>query len=88
MKTLNKFKKEAFKREGVRKAYIEMQPELQIIRKLALARTKKGFSQRKLAQKIGITQSSLARFETGNINPTLSFVQKVTSGLGLKLLVK
>lgn len=88
MKTLKNFKKEAFKREGVRKIYIEMQPELQIIRKLALARTQKGFSQRKLAQKIGVTQSALARFETGNINPTLSFVQKITNGLGLKLLVK
>jgi len=88
MKTLADFKKELFKRPGVRKAYAEMQPEFQIIRKLALARAKKGFSQRKLAQKIGITQSALARFETGNINPTLSFVQKITNGLGLKLLVK
>jgi HTH-type transcriptional regulator/antitoxin HipB len=88
MKTLNQFKKEAFKKPGVRKAYIELQPELQIIRKLALARAQKGFSQRKLAQKIGITQSALARFETGGINPTLSFLQKITNGLGLKLLVK
>ena len=88
MKTLEDFKREIFKRPGVRKAYAELQPELQIIRKLALARAKKGFSQRKLAKKIGITQSALARFETGNINPTLSFLQKITSGLGLKLLVK
>ena len=88
MKTLEQFKKEIFKRPGVRKAYAEMQPELQIIRRLALARAKKGFSQRKLAQKMGITQSSLARFEAGRINPTLSFLQKITSGLGLKLLVK
>lgn len=88
MKTLEDFKREIFKRPGVRKAYAEMQPEFQIIRKLALARAKKGFSQRRLAQKIGITQSALARFETGNTNPTLSFIQKITSGLGLKLLVK
>lgn len=88
MKTLKQFKREIFKRPGVRKAYAEMQPEFQIIRKLALARAKKGFSQRILAQKIGITQSALARFETGNINPTLSFLQKITHGLGLKLLVK
>jgi ribosome-binding protein aMBF1 (putative translation factor) len=88
MKTLNQFKKEAFKREGVRKAYSELQPELQIVRKLALARSKRGFSQRKLAQKIGITQSALARFETGRTNPTLSFLQKITSGLGLKLLIR
>ena len=88
MKTLEDFKREIFKRPGVRKAYTEMQPEFQIIRKLAIARSRKGFSQRKLAQKIGITQSALARFESGKINPTLSFIQKITSGLGLKLLVK
>ncbi len=88
MKTLEQFKREIFKRPGVRKAYAELQPEFQIIRKLALARAKKGFSQRKLAQKIGVTQSALARFESGNINPTLSFIQKITSGLGLKLVVK
>ena len=73
MKTLEDFKREIFKRPGVRKAYAEMQPEFQIIRKLAIARSQKGFSQRKLAQKIGVTQSALARFEAGKINPTLSF---------------
>lgn len=88
MKTIKDFKREIFKRPGVRKAYSEMQPEFQIIRKLALARSKKGFSQRKLAQKIGITQSALARFEAGKINPTLSFIQKITSGLGLELSIK
>ncbi len=88
MKTLEQFKKEAFKRSGVRKAYIEMQPEFKIIRALIISRNKRGMSQRKLAKKIGITQSALARFETGNINPTLSFLQKITSGLGLKLVVK
>lgn len=88
MKTLEQFKKEAFKRPGVRKAYVEIQPEFQIIHALIVSRNKKGMSQRKLAQKIGITQSALARFESGNINPTLSFLQKITSGLGLKLSIK
>lgn len=88
MKTLEQFKKEAFKRPGVRRAYAEMQPEFQIIRALIISRNKKGMSQRILAKRIGITQSALARFETGKINPTLSFLQKITSGLGLKLVVK
>ena len=88
MKTLEQFKKEAFRRPGVRKAYVEMQPEFQIIRALIISRNKKGMTQRRLAQKIGITQSSLARFETGGTNPTLSFIKKITNGLGLKLLVK
>ena len=88
MKTLKQFKKEAFKKSGVRQAYAEAQPEFKIIRALILSRNKKGVSQRKLAEKIGITQSALARFESGNINPTLLFLQKVTNGLDLKLVVK
>ena len=88
MKTLKQFKKDIFKKPGVGKAYVELQPELQIIRKLALTRSKKGLSQRELAKKIGVTQSALARFESGNANPTLSFLKKVTTGLGLKLTIK
>ena len=88
MKTLEDLKRELFKRPGARKIYAEIQPKFQIIRALIISRNKKGFSQRKLAKKIGVTQSALARFETGNINPTLSFIQKITSGLGLKLVVK
>ena len=88
MKTLNQFKKEALKRKGVKKAYMELQPQIEIIKTLVISRSKKGMSQRVFANKIGITQSALARFETGNINPTLSFLQKVTKGLGLQLVVK
>lgn len=88
MKTLQQFKKDALKRPGVRRAYSDMQPEVKIIRALIVSRNKKGISQRELAQKIGITQSALARFEAGNVNPTLAFVQKITAGLGMKLVVK
>jgi len=88
MKTLNQFKKEALRRSGVKKAYINLQPKLEIIKKLTISRSRKGISQREFAEKIGITQSALARFETGRINPTLSFLQKVTNGLGLKLVIK
>lgn len=88
MKTLKQFKKDALKKEGVKKAYDSLQPELEIIRALALSRTKKGVSQRQLAAKIGITQSALARFESGQINPTLSFLRKVVDGLGLRLSVQ
>jgi len=88
MKTLEDFKKDLFKRPGVKKAYKEMQPEFQIIRNLALARMKNNLNQRQLAKKIGVTQSALARFESGKVDPRLTFIKKVTSGLGLKLIVK
>jgi ribosome-binding protein aMBF1 (putative translation factor) len=86
--TLADLKKEGFKRPGVKKAYDSLEFEFQIIRALIEARSKKNMTQKKLAEKIGVDQSALARFESGRINPTLSFIQKVTNGLGLKLTVK
>lgn len=88
MKTLHQFKTQALKRPGVKKAYIELQPEFEIIKKLVIMRSKKGLTQREFAREIGIAQSALARFEAGKANPTLSFLQKITHGLGLKLSVR
>lgn len=88
MKTLEDFKKEIFKRPGVRKAYEEMQPEFEIIRSLTRVRMEKKLNQRQLARKVGVTQSALARFESGKVDPRLTFLKKITAGLGLKLIVK
>lgn len=86
--TLVDLKKEGFKRPGVKKAYADLKLEFQIIGALIDARSKKNMTQKELAKKIGVDQSALARFESGRINPTLAFIQKITSGLGLKLIVK
>ena len=62
--------------------------EFGILKAIIIARAKQKLSQRELAEKIGVKQSALARFESGNINPTLLFLQKITNGLDLKLVVK
>ncbi len=80
--------KEQMKDPRFKKAYEDLQPEFTIIKALIIARARHGFTQRELAKHIGIPQSSLARFESGRTNPTLSFLQKITHGLGLKLSVK
>lgn len=82
------FKKEVMKRPGVKKLYEESQFEFEILKALIRARAQKKLTQRQLAEKIGVNQSALARFEAGRTNPTLSFLNKVTSGLGLKIVVK
>ena len=88
MKTHKQLKMELMKDLEFKKAYDELEFEFKIIDSLIRARTLKKFSQRELAGKIGITQSSLARFESGRTNPTLSFLRKITNGLGLKLVVQ
>ncbi len=71
-----------------KRAYDELEFEFEIIKALIRARATKRLTQRELARKIGVAQSALARFESGRVNPTLSFLKKVTNGLGLKLTVK
>lgn len=76
------------KRAGVRKALADIDLEFRIIESMIRARINKKVTQKQLAGRIGVTQSALARFESGRINPTLSFLKKVTNGLGLQLIVK
>ncbi len=86
--THKEFKKELFKRPGFKKVHEELEFEFRIMNALIRARVQKRLTQRALAHKIGVAQSALARFESGRVNPTLSFLKKVTRGLGLKLTVK
>ena len=88
MKTFAQFKKEAMKRPGVRKAIKDTDVEFQLIEAIVKSRAEKKLTQKALAEEVGVTQSALARFESGRGNPTLSFLQKVTAGLGLRLTVK
>jgi len=71
-----------------RKAHEELEFEFVIFKALIRARIEKRLTQKQLAGRIGVAQSALARFESGRTNPTLSFLKKVTVGLGLKLSVK
>ena len=70
-----------------KKAYEESQPEFELLKAIVIARARQGLTQRQLAQRIGMTQSALARFERGRSNPTWASIKKMINGLGLKLTV-
>lgn len=69
----------------VKREYDKLQPRYALISQLIEARIKKGLSQKELAEKIGTKQSAIARLESGNINPSLEFLQKVVSAMGRTL---
>lgn len=75
------FKKELLSDPKVKAEYDRLGPQYDLIRQVLDARIKKKISQKQLAQKIGTKQSAIARFEGGNTNPTLSFIQKLASAL-------
>ena len=87
MKTFKQDMEEFLANPENRKVYESLEVEFAIHRALVNERIQKKLTQKQLAKKLGIAQSALARLESGRSNPTLSFLQKVTSALGLRLTV-
>lgn len=59
-----------------------------LIKAFVKARIDKGITQEELAQKTGLTQSAIARFESyGALNPTFEFLTKLAIALDVRLAV-
>nr|WP_225358773.1 helix-turn-helix transcriptional regulator [Lacticaseibacillus zeae] len=58
---------------------------LDTLAKLHSERIRRGISQRELAQKIGMTQSRLAKIELLDSVPSFTTLNRYAAGLGLKL---
>ncbi|MEK7559197.1 MAG: helix-turn-helix transcriptional regulator [Patescibacteria group bacterium] len=72
---------------ATKKEFDKLTPRYAVISKLISARLKRGMTQKDVADKIGTRQSAIARFEAGNINPTIDFLDKVALVLGTKLTI-
>jgi len=79
--TLNKqFEDSEFKAE-----WDNLETEFQIISAIIEGRKKKNITQKELSEITGITQSDISRLENGNSNPSLRTLQRLASGLGMKI---
>jgi len=56
--------------------------------KVAERRVAKGFSQRELAERVGTTQSAIARLERGGRPPRIDTLLKIAEALDCELLVE
>ena len=81
-------RQELLKDTAVLSAYQDLQPELEIIKKIIEARVGQGISQEKLAQKMKTKQSAISRLETGRGNPSLDFLQRLANALDSRLEVR
>ncbi len=87
MRNWKNLKKELLINKAVKKEYENLTPRYEAISKLISARMKEGITQKQLAQKIGTKQSAIARFEAGNINPSLGFLEKMAEVMGYKVTI-
>ncbi len=80
--------KELLSNKAVKKEYDRLAPRYAIISELVSARIKKGLTQKEIAKRIGTKQSAIARLESGNVNPSLEFLQKIAQVMGYKLTIQ
>ena len=88
MKTLKTIKRELLADAATRADYEAMADEYAIARELIAARVRAGMSQDEVAQRMGTTQSVVARLESGKRPPSMRTVQRFAQAVGGHLVLR
>ncbi len=88
MKTLKTLKRELLEQPAVQAAYTAQAAEFSIVRELIAARQRAGLTQDQVAQRMGTTQSAIARLESGQRPPAMTTVQRYASATGCRAVVR
>lgn len=87
MLTQKELKSRALARPDVKAEYDRLDEEFTLFDEFLKARTRAGFTQAEVAERIGTTQSAVARLESGRgkHSPSLATLQKYAHALGYRL---
>jgi DNA-binding XRE family transcriptional regulator len=85
---LHNVKKKLLKNPKVRAEYERLGAEFALIQTMIEARTKAGLSQDELAERMGTTQSTVARLESGKQLPSLRTLYRYAEATGTKPMIK
>ena len=88
MKTLKTLKKELLNTPAVHAAYEEQASEFSVARELIAARLRAGLTQGQMAERMGTTQSTIARLESGRRTPSLRTVQRYADAAGCRAVLR
>lgn len=69
-------------------AYLEVEKEYELIRQVVEIRKDLGVTQETLANKVGISQQEISRFETEKHIPKLSSFIRILDALGLEIKIQ
>jgi DNA-binding XRE family transcriptional regulator len=84
--TYKEYKKNALERNHeLREEYDALAPQYAIIDAVIAARIEKKMTQADLAERADTKQSNISRFESGNYNPSVEFLQKIAGALDKRL---
>ncbi len=87
---LKEFKRKAFARPEVKTAYDSLADEFAFLDEILKARTASGLTQADVAQRVGTTQSAIARLESAAAghSPSIATLQRYARALGCRLEVR
>jgi len=87
---LKQFKSRALARPDVRHEYDALREEFELLDEILRARAEAGFTQAELAERIGTTQSAVARMESaiGKHSPSIATLKRYANALGYRLQVR
>ena len=69
-------------------AYAEADAEYSVIEAMISARAAAGLTQEALAERMGTTQSAIARLEGGRVSPSVETLRKYAKAVGKRLRVE
>lgn len=88
MKTLKTLKRELLRDTRTARAYAGLAEEFDVARTLIDARVRAGLSQIEVAERMGTTQSVIARLESGRRPPSMRTVERFARAVGGTLIVR
>lgn len=88
MKTLKELKQKMLQDPATKAEYDALEQEFDTARELIAARARAGITQAELAQRMGTTQSAIARLESGKRTPSIDTVQRYARAVGARAVVR
>ena len=82
---LKKVAKRWMKEPGFREGYDALEEAYSIASLLIAARTRANLTQADLAERMGTSQSTIARLESGTAKPSLSTLRRLARATGMRL---
>lgn len=83
--TLKEYKEKRMQDPNFEQAYVEIQPELNVIRAMIDARMSQNLTQKELSERTGIAQAEISKLENGTRNPSIKLLQRLADGMDMVL---
>ena len=88
MSELTELINEEMKNPEFKKAWDDIQPEMDVIRAMVATRNEQNLTQKELAERTGINQADISKLENGTRNPSLKLLKRLADGMGMALKIE